>query len=782
MLHASSFEPQTKPAVFVAHVRIYAEPLLIEDDEAPGGYRELTLPVLSLELDYDGVRFRPGDERSGVFRASPAGNAWLPRDRAAEARAGLLLESLGALDLGCVEHVIPGFDSRADYLIRTDADPHAACSFLAHAVPELRARGYEVAIDPDFPWQVVAPDAGGGWSCRLERDGDWFSLELGVMVGGERVDLLPALLEWLRRCPDSASLDALVRVPARYCAVPVGPNRYLPVDPARLRRVLAVLVELYRGERCLEPIAAREGKHAALRLPRLRSGALARLERALPEIDWQGDLEIVGAGRTLDGRPETLCAPPGLRATLRDYQLRALEWLDHLRRVGAGGVLADDMGLGKTLQAIALLAREKAERRLDRPSLVVAPTSLAENWRRELARFAPHLRTLVLCGPGRHARHPLAARAEVVITTYPVLVRDVARLEKIDWHYVILDEAQTIKNPKSLAASSARRLQARHRLCLTGTPIENDLDELWSLFEFLMPGVLGEPALFRRHFRLPIERDRDELALGALRDRLGAFVLRRTKEQVATELPPKTILVHPVELEADQRDLYESIRISAHAEVRRAIESRGFSASAVTVLDALMKLRQVCCDPRLVKVPAARAVERSAKFEAFFELLERQLAEGRAVLVFSQFTRMLALLSEGLLARGIRHLTLTGETVHRQERVDDFERGRADVFLISLKAGGTGLNLTRADTVIHYDPWWNAAAQAQATDRAHRIGQTKPVFVHNLVALGSVEQRMLALQQRKARLAESLLGSATEPPLIRPDEVERLLAPLDEPG
>jgi SNF2 family DNA or RNA helicase len=444
-------------------------------------------------------------------------------------------------------------------------------------------------------------------------------------------------------------------------------------------------------------------------------------------------------------------------------------------------VLADDMGLGKTLEAIALFAQEKAARRCDRPSLVVAPTSLVHNWRRELRRFAPHLGCVLLHGPARRTKYAELRRADLAITSYPLLVRDAEQLSGVAWHYVVLDEAQTIKNRRSLAAAAARSLEARHRLCLSGTPIENDLDELWSLFDFLMPGVLGDAAGFRREFRGPIERAGDPLALEALRERIRPFVLRRTKEQVARELPPKTVLTKHVELEGEQRDLYESIRIAALAEVRVAIAQRGFSACAITVLDALMKLRQVCCDPRLVRVPAARQVAGSAKYDLFFGLLERQLAEGRRVLVFSQFTRMLALLSEGLLARGIRHLTLTGETVDRQRRVDDFEQGRASVFLISLKAGGTGLNLTSADTVVHYDPWWNAAAQAQATDRAHRIGQTRPVFVHNLVVAGSVEERMLGLQRRKQRLAETLLGDA-QISRLDPNEVEALLAPLDDPA
>lgn len=454
-------------------------------------------------------------------------------------------------------------------------------------------------------------------------------------------------------------------------------------------------------------------------------------------------------------------------------------WLEHLRDHGVGGVLADDMGLGKTLQTISLLAREKEARRMEIPSLIVTPTSLVGNWQRELQKFAPHIRVLAFTGARRHKLWDQFDRAEVVITSYPVLLRDLERMQERNFHYVILDEAQAIKNPRSQASVAVRALKSRHRLALSGTPVENNLSELWSLFEFAMPGLLGRADQFRRRYRDPIERNNDEETLIALRNRVTPFILRRLKESVAKDLPPKTELVRAVELEGDQRDLYESIRVAAHGEVRHTIAQKGIAGSAVTILDALTKLRQVCCDPRLVPVPSARDVQRSAKYELFFELLCAQLHEGRRVLVFSQFARMLGLLSDGMHERGIQHVTLTGSTPDRQKVVDAFESGQADVFLISLKAGGTGLNLVSADTVIHYDPWWNAAAQMQATDRAYRIGQKRPVFVYNLIAASSVEERMLSLQRRKRYLADTLLGTQGGPQLSLED-VEDLFAPLED--
>jgi SNF2 family DNA or RNA helicase len=416
--------------------------------------------------------------------------------------------------------------------------------------------------------------------------------------------------------------------------------------------------------------------------------------------------------------------------------------------------------------------------------MIVTLTSLVGNWLRELARFAPHLRAAAYHGPDRRALLPrLAARElDIVVTTYPLVARDRDDLAAHPLHLVVLDEAHAIKNVDAQAADAVRALDARHRVCLTGTPIENHLGELWSLIDFVNPGLLGGRDEFAHQFRVPIEQRGDRTRLAALRERVKPFILRRTKQAVAPELPPKTMLVRAVELSGAQRELYESIRVSAHADVRRHIKQRGLARSTIAVLDALLKLRQVCCDPRLVSLPDAPApgdAAGSAKLDALLALVERGLADGRRMLVFSQFARMLALISEALLARGVRHVTLTGQTADRQRPIDAFQGGRADVFLISLKAGGAGLNLTGADTVIHYDPWWNPAAQAQATDRAHRIGQDKPVFVHDLIAAGSVEERMLGLQRHKRRLADAVLdaGPAAAGALTERD-IDDLLAPL----
>jgi SNF2 family DNA or RNA helicase len=437
------------------------------------------------------------------------------------------------------------------------------------------------------------------------------------------------------------------------------------------------------------------------------------------------------------------------------------------------------MGLGKTVQALAHILIEKQAGRLDRPALVIAPTSVIPNWKAETARFAPQLRVHVSHGLKRKGTFDKIGDSDLVLTTYALLPRDKEALLAQEFHLVLLDEAQQIKNAQTLAAKVVSQLQARHRLCLTGTPLENHLGELWSLFHFLMPGLLGDVSAFRRSYRTPIEKYGDELRRHSLVRRIRPFLLRRTKEQVATELPAKTEIVLPVELTGRQRDLYETVRASMHERVREEIAARGLAQSQIVVLDALLKLRQVCCDPRLLKLDSAKRLKESAKLEALMDMLREMLTQGRRVLLFSQFTSMLALIEQELHEESIRYVKLTGDTRDREKPVKAFQSGEVPLFLISLKAGGTGLNLTAADTVIHYDPWWNPAVETQATDRAHRIGQNKPVFVYKLIASGSVEEKIGALQASKAALAASVLGDgAATGAAITADDIRALFEPM----
>ncbi len=630
--------------------------------------------------------------------------------------------------------------------------------FVHRDVPELRAAGWRIEIDPGFRYRVIEADT--DWSATIgenptggEGEGEgagaggwWFSLDLGIEVEGERVPLLPVLVAALGRLrnPTPEGLERIAQDGTLYAPMPDGRHLALPFD--RVRGIVSVLIELFD--------AARLSAGGALTISLGEAAGLAALEDSL-RLRWLGSDRLRDLARDLAAFSGVDAVPPpqGFGAVLRPYQQAGLDWLQFLRRYGLGGILADDMGLGKTVQALAHLLVEKQAGRLDRPCLVVCPTSVVPNWRAEAARFAPMLKVLALHGPDRARGFGDIAGADLVLSTYPLLLRDADVLLDRDWHVVILDEAQAIKNPAAKITQTVCRLRARARLCLTGTPIENHLGELWSQFAFLMPGLLGTHKQFTRLFRTAIEKKGDRDRRELLASRLRPFILRRTKSAVAADLPPKTEIVQRIELNGDQRDLYETVRLAMDRKVREAVTAKGLNRSQIVILDALLKLRQACCDPRLVKVAAARRTAGSAKLAALMEMLPELIAEGRRILLFSQFTGMLDLIRPELDRAGLPFVELRGDTADRATPVARFQDGAVPLFLISLKAGGTGLNLTAADTVIHYDPWWNPAVETQATDRAHRIGQDKPVFVYKLIALGTVEERMLDLQERKRALA-----------------------------
>jgi superfamily II DNA or RNA helicase len=745
--------PDDRP---VPCVRLFADRVVVTStDGLSCSFREALVPLLALSFAY-------ADESC-------------ERSVRAEHDARRVIERLGAVELACIDSIAPPDGCDAEYVVRADGDEQSFCAFTARALECWRSLGWRVEVDAGYPFRVLGREA--AWYARVEPSderADWFGLELGVEIDGERVDLLPVLLDVLERTAEQGGgLEELASSYRSTWALRVSDTHHVTLPMERLRALLRVVAELYQGEH-------RRG----CAFPELRAGALLEIDDAFRRdgagLKWSDRAGITERARArVATPPQPVALPCGLRATLRPYQAEGVAFLQRVREAGLGGVLADEMGLGKTLQTIAHVCLEHEQGRLTAPVLVVAPTTLVGNWAREIARFAPALRVVILHGAARGARWDEVPAAHVVVTTYPVLVRDEDRFAAHTFHLVILDEAQAIKNSRSQARRVVERIEAGHRICLTGTPIENNLGELWSIFDWLSPGVFGDELAFRRFWRQPIEQRGDSERLAALRELIAPWVLRRLKRDVARELPPKTELSTPVEFGPEQRELYEAIRVAAHADVRRAIRAKGIAASAVTILDALTKLRQVCCDPRLVAMDAARRVEASAKLSALFDLLQEQIAGGHRVLVFSQFTSMLALVSGALRARGIAHLALTGKTRDRQRVVDAFEGGRAPVFLISLKAGGTGLNLTSADTVVHYDPWWNPAAQAQATDRAYRIGQTRPVFVHNLYVCGTVEERVLALQQRKKWLSATLLGDGGGPSGLHETDIDALFAPID---
>ena len=649
-------------------------------------------------------------------------------------------------------------------------------------------------------------------------------MSLGIEIDGETLDLAPMLADLLRRdarwlhAQQMAAIDDIAIISLR---APGGKRIDAPAGP--LKAIVGAMVDLLtdptRNQR-KDGDPLHLGAWEARRIEALRAG-LVQAHRVGTVNGWnnawqlQGDAGLAQLAQRLRtiGTPQPVYAPQGLQVQLRPYQLEGLAWLQYLRAQGLGGILADDMGLGKTAQALAHVLTEKNTGRLTRPALVVLPTSLLFNWQAEAARMAPGLRLLALHGPRRAHSYADITRHDLVLTTYPLLWRDVDALAAQPFHLLILDEAQMVKNAGSRSARALRKLQAPHLLCLTGTPLENHLGELWAQFDFLMPGFLGDVRSFNARWRKPIEENGETLRAQLLAQRVRPFILRRRKQDVATELPPRTETILRVQLQGKQRDLYEAVRATADKQVRRALERQSFEGAQITILDALLKLRQVCCDPRLVKGiqqgphapphlregeaflpgggPAAKRTAQTmerAKLELLADMLPALVDEGRRVLVFSQFTEMLTLAAELLDALALPYLTLTGQTPPRQRGavVRQFQAQddtSAPILLVSLKAGGVGLNLTAADTVIHLDPWWNPAVEEQATARAHRIGQDQPVFVYKLVVEGSIEERMLELQTRKAALAQEVLGHDAEGAVkFSEADLHALLAPLSEPA
>jgi SNF2 family DNA or RNA helicase len=459
--------------------------------------------------------------------------------------------------------------------------------------------------------------------------------------------------------------------------------------------------------------------------------------------------------------------PSTLRAELRDYQLEGYHWLARLAHWGVGGCLADDMGLGKTLQSLAIILQQAA----NGPSLVVAPTSVSTNWLSEVARFTPTLNIRQLSGKNRRRTIKKLGKFDLLITTYTLLQQEIEALSEIPWQTIVLDEAQAIKNAATKRSQAAMSLQAAFKLITTGTPIENHLGELWNLFQFINPGLLGTHKQFNERFAIPIERFNSREARLRLKKLIRPFILRRIKSQVLEELPSRTEVTLEVALSDEELHFYEALRQNALEQLERAADNRG---RHLQVLTEIMKLRQACCNPRLI---AADTTIGSSKLSLFSSLIEELISGRHKVLVFSQFIGHLNIIREYLDKREITYQYLDGSTSskHRKERVEAFQSGEGDLFLISLKAGGLGLNLTAADYVIHMDPWWNPAVEDQASDRAHRIGQTRPVTIYRLVCKHTIEEKIVQLHQEKRDLADSLLQGTDTSGRLSTEELINLI-------
>lgn len=726
------------------------------------------LPVATVSFQY-GVAQIPWEETRETLRAFVGETLEnYKRNFPAEETALRDLTQNHHLVLATSKDLFPKGGSAGRFFLEPDQDPVA---FTHDALPELRRKGWQIEIDSHYPWDVidVSADHMDQWYANLEEEEggvDWFGLELGILLpSGEKINLLPILQKYLRNPPKDPSEKKML------AHLDDGKKISFPIE--RIHNAANTLIDIL--SRSKKPVDR-------LRLSRLEAMRLAQLQNALDAtaLRWQGGQKIRETAEKLSNlaRLEEVPLPNLFHGQLRSYQQTGLNWLQFLREYQFSGILSDEMGLGKTIQAIAHISVEKHAGRLQSPVLIVAPTSLMFNWQAELQRFSPDLSVLLLHGNQRRQHHGQINEYDVVLTTYPLLARDKEVLFQHEFHLLILDEAQAIKNAQSQAAQIVVQMRAKHRLCMTGTPMENHLGELWSLFHFMMPGFLGTEKQFKTLFRVPIEKNQDENRRKQLARMVSPFLLRRKKTDVVKELPDKTEILQTVEMDLEQRDLYETIRLAMHKKLHESIKKMGLARSHIMILDALLKLRQICCDPRLLKEGKKTHNLSSAKLAFLMSILPEMVAEGRRILLFSQFTEMLKLIEKELDAIQIPYVVLTGQTRDRSKPVEDFQSGKIPVFLISLKAGGTGLNLTAADTVIHYDPWWNPAAENQATDRAHRMGQEKKVFVYRLVTQGTVEEKIVELQQRKHVLAESLLNDDAETgSAFSMDDLKLLLEP-----
>lgn len=669
-----------------------------------------------LMFDYGRGWMEDVPSRRGIWH--PEERVYVVRDAQAETAAREALKDLG---------LRPASDGRAPWRLAAKPMPRVVRE-LIHAGWHVEAEG-KVFRRP------------GAMRVDVRSGIDWFELH-GEVDYGESTANLPQLLAAVRRGDGIVALGdgTFGLLPEEWLA------RFAP----------------------LAGLGGKEGDH--LRFKQNQAGLLDAMLLAQPEVSFDETFARArDRMRNFQG-VKALEQPEGFAGRLRDYQREGLGWMEFLREFGFGGCLADDMGVGKTAQVLATLEMRRAEGH--GPFLVVAPRSLMFNWREESAKFTPNLHVLEYHGLGRDA--DAVGDQDLVLTTYGTLLRDAPKLAEIEFDYVVLDEAQAIKNASTSSAKAVRLLRGSHRLALSGTPIENHLGELWSLFEFLNPGMLGEAKVLKMSGGLA--RNPSEEARQLLAQALRPFILRRTKRQVASELPEKSEQTIFCELEGPQRKHYDELRQHYRQTLLNRVDHQGLGRSKMHVLEALLRLRQAACHPGLLD--RRRLADPSAKLDVLLEQLSDLREEGHKALIFSQFTSLLAIVRNRLDAEKVNYEYLDGATQNRQEHVERFQNDPAcELFLISLKAGGLGLNLTAADYVFLLDPWWNPAVEAQAVDRAHRIGQTRHVFAYRLIAKDTVEEKVLELQKTKRDLADAILGEDNS--LIRNlkrEDIELLLS------
>ncbi|MGE5582552.1 MAG: DEAD/DEAH box helicase, partial [Bacillota bacterium] len=698
----------------------------IAEDLAKNFYQEELQAKVFFDKHPEGIsaklEFHYGDQKSLPFtNEAGAGEADAPerivvRDVEKERRIQAVFEKAE-------------FKVAKDYIYLDDEEK--IYHFLRYLLPELKEEA-EVYYSDDFKNLKVRYPRTISGGVRLNNRSNLLELSLQY-EGIDNRDLAAVFLSLRQR--------------RKYHRLADG--SFLPLDEPELAAVADLLEELDLSAGDLQQKIIELPKYRALYIDSLlRDSGLHGIERnaafkqMVQNIREPEDMEFE--------------VPAPLRNVLREYQKVGFKWLKTLSMYGLGGILADDMGLGKTLEVITLILAEREQN--CSPSLVIAPTSLVYNWRAEVDKFAPQLRALVIAGPPRERQELLKEIAgnDIIVTSYPLIRRDLELYEQLEFTYCFLDEAQHIKNPNTLNAKSVKQIKARNYFALTGTPIENSLTELWSIFDFVMPGYLHNHAKFVTRYESPIVKEQDQKAIQDLSRHIRPFVLRRMKRDVLKELPEKIESKQTAVMTPEQTQVYLAYLQMARGEIASELEANGFAKSQLQILAALTRLRQICCHPALF---LENYEGESGKMLLLQELLTDALEAGHRILLFSQFTGMLNLIQPYLEAQGISYFYLEGATKaqDRLEMVKAFNEGSGQIFLISLKAGGTGLNLTGADIVIHFDPWWNPAVEDQATDRAYRIGQRNMVQVFKLVTQGTIEEKIYDLQQRKKELIEAVI-------------------------
>ncbi|MCA8996567.1 MAG: DEAD/DEAH box helicase [Planctomycetaceae bacterium] len=660
-----------------------------------------------IEFDYLGTKVRGSNVQWAIVQRDEG--RCILRDQKREGELWARLEDLG-------------FRRLVDHRMAVH-DVDIPVSELGRAVRSLIGEGWEVHADG----QTVRQPASMKFSVR--SDIDWFELTADVDFEGKKASF-PELLAALARGDQTIRLDD-------------GSLGILPEEWMAQYGLLAGLGTI---------------DEEGLKFSNSQVTLLDALLSSQEFVDFdERYLELRAKLSSFEG-VEPRSEPATFKGELRPYQREGLGWLHFLQEFGFGGCLADDMGLGKTVQMLALMQERKESRRETVPSLVVVPKSLMFNWMQESQRFAPALKCLEYSGADRHAQAELIPRSDLVLTTYGTLRRDINSLKEIQFDYVVLDEAQTIKNAASQAAKASRLLKAKHRIALSGTPIENHLGDLWSIFEFLNPGLLGRSSVFKNSSTEGAnEASRKMIAHG-----VRPYVLRRTKGQVAKDLPEKFEETIYCKMGPKQQDLYNELRDYYRDSLLGLVKQQGMGKTRMHVLEALLRLRQAACHPALLD--RGKEEDAYSKLEVLCPHLEELIEEGHKSLVFSQFTSMLAIVRKHLDERGVKYAYLDGQTRKRKQVVEQFQSDpETHVFLISLKAGGLGLNLTEAEYVFLLDPWWNPAVEAQAIDRAHRVGQTKQVFAYRLICKGTVEEKILELQTKKRELADAILDADGTP-------------------